>query len=193
MNPVLKRILRIERHAQNLATRDKLHSHVDLLLHPRRPPFVRTLPFVESLSLSSAEESAEETATRQSLELVFGTGEIRSINSEQTHLEPVTQNFLALDQQTPLNPPQERALRASIELHPQTTSDANDSITMEAVTPSVTPVVPPLQAIPDACTGSSSLVSQKEPSPTAYAMPMVVDESDQEDMPSIDLDSDSDS
>ncbi|KAH7887577.1 rRNA processing/ribosome biogenesis-domain-containing protein, partial [Phlebopus sp. FC_14] len=41
----------------------------DLLLHPRRPPFVRTLPCVESLSLYLAEESIEETSTRRSLGL----------------------------------------------------------------------------------------------------------------------------
>lgn len=188
MNPFLKRILQIERHAQNLATRDKLHSRVDLLLHPRRPPFVRTLPFVESLSLSSAEESAEETATRQSLDLAFGSGEVRLNNSEpQTHPEPVIQNSLALDRQTPLNPPQKQALPASIELHPQTTSDTNDNLTMEAVAPS------PLQAFPDVPTGSSFSVPQKEPAPTAYVMPMAVDESDHEEVPSIDLGSDSDS
>ena len=193
MNPFLKRILPIERHAQNLATRDKLHSHVDLLLHPRRPPFVRALPFMESLSLSSAEESAEETATRQSLNLAFGNGKIHTITSEpQNHPEPVIQSSSALDQQTPLNPPEGRALPTSIELHPQTTSDANGSSSMEVATPSVAPVVPPLQIMPEIPAGSPLPISQKEPAPTVYVTPMLVDESDHEEVPTIDLGSDSD-
>lgn len=148
---------------------------------------------MESLSLSSAEESAEETATRQSLNLAFGNGEIRSITSEpQDHLEPVNQSTLALDQQTPLNPPQERALPTSIELHPQTTSDANGSLSTEAATPFVAPAVPPLQAMPDIPAGSPLSISQKEPVPTVYVTPMLVDESDHEEVPTIDLGSDSD-
>ncbi|KAF8557047.1 hypothetical protein OG21DRAFT_1505880 [Imleria badia] len=179
--------------SENLATRDKLHSHIDLLLHPRRPPFVRTLPFVESLSLSSAEESAEETEIRQTLDLAFGNGEIHSITSEsQTHPEPVMQGSLALDQQTFLDPRQERALPTSIELQPQTTSDTNCNLSMEASTPSVAPVLPPLQAVADVPVGSPLSISQKEPAPSVYVAPMLVDESDQEEVPTIDLGSDSD-
>ncbi|KAF8138503.1 rRNA processing/ribosome biogenesis-domain-containing protein [Boletus edulis] len=113
--------------SKNLATRDKLHSHVDLLLHPRRPPFVRMLPTVESLSLMSAEESTEERATRQSLDLVFGNGEMCAFTSEpQTHPEPVIHNSLTVDQQTHPNPPPERALLTFTTPYPQATSDTGN-------------------------------------------------------------------
>ena len=183
MNPPSKQILRIERYIQNLATRDKLHSHVDLLLHPRRPPFVRTLPFVESLSLSSAEESAEETETRRTLDLAFGNGEICSITSKpQTHHEPEIQSFP--------NSPQVRALPTFVELQPP--SDTNDNRSSEVSASSVAPVLPPLQAVPDVPAGSPLSSTQKGPMPSVYVAPMVVDESDHEEVPAIDLGSDSD-
>jgi hypothetical protein len=177
--------------SENLATRDQLHSHVDLLLHPRRPPFVRTLPFVDSLSLSSAEESAEETKTRQSLDLAFGNGEIRSITSEpQTHHEPAIQSFMTLEQQTPLNPPQERASATSIGLLPQTASETNGNLSVETPAPSVATVAPPLQAVSDLPAGPPLLISQKGPAPSVFGVPMLVDEF--EEVPAIDLGSDSD-
>ena len=191
MDPFLKGNPWIERHAQNLATRDQLHSHVDLLLHPRRPPFVRTLPFVDSLSLSSAEENAEETKTRQSLDLAFGNGEIRSITSEpQTHHEPAIQSFMTLEQQTPLNPPQERASATSIGLLPQTASETNGNLSVETPAPSVATVAPPLQAVSDLPAGPPLLISQKGPAPSVFGVPMLVDEF--EEVPAIDLGSDSD-
>lgn len=193
MSPFIKRTLRNERYAQNLATRDNLYSHIDLLLHPRRPPFVRTLPFVESLSLSSAEESAEESATRHSLDLAFGHGEIRlNTSGLQNHPEPVSQSSLALDLQTPLDPPQERTWPTSVELHPQTRNDDNSDLPMKVATPSVLLEVSPPQAVPEAPAGPSLSISQKGPAPTVHVVPMVVDESDHEEVPTIDLDSDSD-
>lgn len=192
VSPFLKWTSRNERSAQNLATRDKLHSHVDLLLHPRRPPFVRTLPFVESLSLSSAEESAEETATRHSLDLAFGNGEVRPNTPElQNYPKPLSQSSLALDQM-PLDPPQERTLPTFIEPHPQAANDANGNLPMEVTTSSILPAVPPLQAVPDAPAGSSLMICQKGPAPTICVAPMLVDDSDHEEVPTIDLDTDSD-
>ncbi|KAG9317497.1 rRNA processing/ribosome biogenesis-domain-containing protein [Chiua virens] len=182
--------------SENLATRDKLHSHVDLLLHPRRPPFVRTLPFVESLSLSSAEESTQEAATRHSLELAFGNGEIDSDTSKLPYQpEPVTQNTLAPDQQAPPNPPRGQALLTSVELQSQTTSNVarTGNHPAEEVTSSVLPmVVAPLPFASNVPTGLSLSLSQKDPAPSSRVAPMLVDESDQEELPAIDLGSDSD-
>ncbi|KAI9056538.1 hypothetical protein FKP32DRAFT_1599270 [Trametes sanguinea] len=42
-------------------------TEIDLLLHPRVPPLVRSLPHVEMLSLFRAEESREETEARMAL------------------------------------------------------------------------------------------------------------------------------
>ncbi|KAJ6490373.1 rRNA processing/ribosome biogenesis-domain-containing protein, partial [Mycena vitilis] len=44
---------------------------LEVLLHPRLPPLVRSLPYVESLSLFRAEESQEEIDARESLGLVL--------------------------------------------------------------------------------------------------------------------------
>lgn len=146
---------------------------------------------MECLSLSSAEESAEETATRNSLDLAFGNGEIRSVTSErQDYPNPVSQSSLALDPQPPIDPPQERALPTSIEL--QTTKGTNGDLSMEAATPSVLPTVPLSQALPAIPVGSPLSISEKWPAPTVYVAPMLVDESDHEEVPTIDLGSDSD-
>lgn len=185
-------ILWNEQHAQNLMARDKLHSHVDLLLHPRRPPFVRTLPFVESLSLSSVEESAEEMTTRHSLDLAFGNGEIHSITYEgQNWSNPVGQNSLTPDPDTTIDPLPERHSPISIELQTHTTSDTDGNLPMKAITPSVLSAVPSSQAIP-AIPAESTLISAEGPASTIYVAPILVDESDHEEVPSIDLGSDSD-
>ena len=46
-----------------------MQHEIDLLLHPRVPPLVRSLPHVEALSLFHAEENQEERDARQSLSL----------------------------------------------------------------------------------------------------------------------------
>ncbi|KAJ7180313.1 rRNA processing/ribosome biogenesis-domain-containing protein [Mycena crocata] len=51
---------------------------LEILLHPRLPPLVRTMPRVESLSLFRAEESQEESETRQSLGLAASEAEAES-------------------------------------------------------------------------------------------------------------------
>ncbi|KAF7355498.1 Pre-rRNA-processing protein rix1 [Mycena sanguinolenta] len=47
-----------------------LHRDLEVLLHPRLPPLVRSMPYIESLSLFRAEESQEESEMRRSLGLV---------------------------------------------------------------------------------------------------------------------------
>lgn len=46
-----------------------VQHEIDLLLHPRMPPLVRSLPHVETISLFRAEESQEELDTRHMLGL----------------------------------------------------------------------------------------------------------------------------
>lgn len=193
VNLFLNRNFRIQRNAQSLPTREKLHSRIDLLLHPRHPPIVRTLPFVESLSLSSAEETVEETTTRQSLNLAFGNEEIPLVTSgPQIHPEPVIQNSLTVSQLTLPDPSQERAVPTPVGLHLQNKRDTSNNLPMEAPTSSITPAVPPSQTVSDRPAESSLPVSQKGPAPGLYLAPMLVDESDHEELPTIDLGSDSD-
>ncbi|KAH9939977.1 rRNA processing/ribosome biogenesis-domain-containing protein [Amylocystis lapponica] len=53
----------------NGAYDQKTHQELDLLLHPRMPPLVRSLPHVEALSLFRAEEGEEERDARTTLAL----------------------------------------------------------------------------------------------------------------------------
>ncbi|KAF8639780.1 hypothetical protein AX17_001040 [Amanita inopinata Kibby_2008] len=48
---------------------EEMQHHLDLLLHPRVPPLVRSLPHVQSLALSYDEESQEEANIRRRLGL----------------------------------------------------------------------------------------------------------------------------
>jgi hypothetical protein len=54
----------------------------DLLLHPRWPPLLRSLPAVESLSLFRAQESWEEVDARKAIGLVVDDPQEKSSNHE---------------------------------------------------------------------------------------------------------------
>jgi len=158
------------------------------------PPFVRTLPFVESLSLSSAEESTEETTSRRSLGLTFGDGDIHLVASDpQNHPKPVNQSSLIVNQPRSPKPLQELPLPTSVELYPQTTSDASADFCMKGTTSTDLSAAPPLPTTLDVPAGSLPSSSQKAPAPIPYDVSMAVDDSDHEEVPTIDVGSDSDS
>ena len=48
-----------------------LQQQIDILLHPRVPPLLRSLPHVESLSLFRTEESFDEVEVREALGLEY--------------------------------------------------------------------------------------------------------------------------
>ncbi|KAF9247388.1 rRNA processing/ribosome biogenesis-domain-containing protein [Melanogaster broomeanus] len=179
---------------------DKRHSQIDLLLHPRRPPFVRTLPFVEHLSLSPAEESAEEAATRRLLGLTPGHGEIDAASSDQPiSAEPVSHQPSAQTQRTPVATPQQLVSLTPVELPPP--QNKGNIIVKHPTEPSTMSFVPTSQApLPPTSTTTATMNPRSPPSPShkapvanvTHAAPMVVDEDDNEEMPAIDLDSDSD-
>lgn len=79
-----------------------------------------------------------------------------------------------------------------MELHLQATDDVHGNLPMEVATSSVLPAVLPLQALPDPLAGSSLSIHPKSPESTVCVVPMLVDESDHEEVPTIDLDTDSD-
>ncbi|KAL0573964.1 hypothetical protein V5O48_007979 [Marasmius crinis-equi] len=76
-------------HALSMANVDEdTMRNLDVLLHPRLPPLLRSLPQLEALSLFRTEESEEEAAERQrlGLETNAGVGEIyenRVLTTEQ--------------------------------------------------------------------------------------------------------------
>ncbi|KIK92288.1 hypothetical protein PAXRUDRAFT_830084 [Paxillus rubicundulus Ve08.2h10] len=178
---------------QDLEMSNKLYSQIDLLLHPRRPPFVRTLPFVESISLSSAEESAEEAASRRSLGLTPGHGETSASSFEQSMAAvQVRPQPMAQDQQTPVAASQQQVSPISIELP----LNSDPVVNLRLTEPSAVSFVPlPQVPLPPAPTTPLNPISPLPPSqktPVTHIPPMVVDEDDNEEIPSIDLDSDSD-
>lgn len=154
---------------------------MEVLLHPRLPPLVRSLPGVESLSLFRAEESQEETDTRQSLGLVLSgmDSSIPDIVMVDPSAAPAPQKTnksasvpASLEMPAPSLPPQ------ALTQKPQQTSQPppRDPETRNA--PVSSP--PPIKAIYDA--------------PVQTSMPIAVEEEERnEEMPAIDLGSDSDS
>ncbi|KAF9028466.1 hypothetical protein BDZ89DRAFT_1066113 [Hymenopellis radicata] len=60
----------------------------ELLLHPRVPPLVRSMPHVETLSLFHAEESSEEARIRESFGLLAVSPEAATTVASQAPLEP---------------------------------------------------------------------------------------------------------
>ncbi|KAH8094810.1 rRNA processing/ribosome biogenesis-domain-containing protein [Cristinia sonorae] len=74
-------------------------ADLDLLLHPRVPPLVRSLPHVEMLSLFRAEEGQEESDTRQALHL----GANHESQNSNSSIDTTEQSTLA--QTAPTAPP----------------------------------------------------------------------------------------
>lgn len=62
---------------------------LELLIHPRAPPLVRSLPHVETLSLYRAEESQEEQETRQALHIGI-PGELATAASDDVTMQSIS-------------------------------------------------------------------------------------------------------
>lgn len=149
---------------------------------------------MECLSLSAAEESTEETTSRRSLGLTFGDGDIHLVASDlQNHPKAANQSSLIVNHPRSPKPLQEPPLPTSVEVYPQTTSDASADFPMKGTTSTDLPAVPALRTTPDVPARSLPLTSQKAPAPIPYEVPMAVDDSDHEEVPTIDVGSDSDS
>ncbi|KAH7930701.1 hypothetical protein BV22DRAFT_1000146 [Leucogyrophana mollusca] len=188
-----------------------LQRDTDLLLHPRGPPLVRSLPHIESLSLFRAEESNEELAARTSL----GLGAIDELVEEHTAPGAGETN------PQPQSPPQSAAAPAAPPaatatvpppIHFSFSRDEagapHDSIP-KPVSPHVSPPVvstspEPLPSISSTVThvinSAERSVSTNNAGPSSAApavqpqlAPMAVDDDEEEEeMPTIDMDSDSD-
>lgn len=148
--------------------------NLDILLHPRVPPLVRSLPHVESLSLFRAEEPQEEIETREALGL------------ETAHPdEPLsTQEDVAMGDGTASS-----ELKVEIEVPPPRPS------VLPVLTPQVdllTSVLPRSQPQKSAIQTGAPTTLPRLPSPSFVPAPVPVDEDEDEEMPHIDLDSDSD-
>ncbi|KAJ7781030.1 rRNA processing/ribosome biogenesis-domain-containing protein [Mycena metata] len=155
-----------------------VHRDLEMLLHPRLPPLVRSMPHIESLSLFRAEESQEEIDARESLGLV--PSEIEP----EPDVEPAILDVIMADPPTLPTPPTTNKIQpvpASVEpaagRPPQRTEQAPQPLNDEKMVSIPSPH--PRKVVNDV--------------PPPVDMPSFVEEETNEEMPAIDLGSDSDS
>ncbi|KAJ6539553.1 rRNA processing/ribosome biogenesis-domain-containing protein [Mycena capillaripes] len=165
------------------------HRGLEVLIHPRLPPMVRSLPYVEALSLFRAEESQEEADMRQSLGLVLLEVESSTHNAESAipdvvMAEPPPATIHPRTNKSPLVPtaPEMPAIVLSpqpLPKIPEQTSQPLNGPTVEAESASV-PSPFSIKAVNEAS--------------VQIDMPIFAEEDEKnEEMPAIDLGSDSDS
>nr|GAT59990.1 predicted protein [Mycena chlorophos] len=154
------------------STQGKMSRELELLLHPRLPPLMRSMPGVEALSLFRAEESQEESDLLRSLGLVSADPpkmEAEPVASVVPHATPTSQQ-----PSTPQLPPL-AAKPAPIASPPPQTA------------------LPPRPAAPQLQQQRAQQPKIAPPAPTPIEVAMEVEDDERnEEMPSIDLDSDSD-
>lgn len=171
-----------------------MQQEVDLLLHPRGPPLVRPLPHVEALSLFRAEESNEERAARTSLALAT----TYDANFKDLAVDPIaiTPSLPERTHQPPthLPMPTPRATVPTPHTPPavltgqQITSPITAAPTKESDNASVTSSRQPKKDLP-------STSGRKEYTPVTLEHPLIpvaVNDEEDEPMPIIDMESDSD-
>jgi hypothetical protein len=152
----------------------------DILVHPRVPPLVRSLPHIEPLSLFRAEESQEEIDARESLGLEVMDQNIPSINQdiamEEQPSDTITSSFVP---STPVKALGDHPPLAAL----MTVADV-DQESFDPVSMSTAPLSPPQPLLP------STAVRQSTPKQTAISF--VEENEEDEEIPAIDIDSDSD-
>ncbi|KAJ7904735.1 hypothetical protein B0H14DRAFT_3421490 [Mycena olivaceomarginata] len=163
-----------------------LHRALEVLLHPRLPPLVRSMPYVESLSVFRAEESQEESEMRRSLGLVPAETETETedvvmavANPPAPPAPPITSKNLPV--------PPSVAVPAVIQLPPQPPPQLTPKPSLPddggRIAAANAPVPPPTPA------------KSIDAPPVQTEMPIFAEEEEEknEEMPAIDLGSDSDS
>ncbi|KAF9453001.1 hypothetical protein P691DRAFT_802381 [Macrolepiota fuliginosa MF-IS2] len=190
---------------------------LDLLLHPRLPPLMRSMPTTEGLALIFSEESEEEAELRKSLGFHIGQHEI-SRNTDVEMDDSTTQRTVplttpgpgpALVVSRPIPTPAQPVPTTSLTLGNDRTGQVK-----EVTTPEPTPIrvqetiqeppperfrssiiEPPKpqfsQRAPESSPAEASSSTPKVPVYTAPNPSLVVEDED-EDMPAIDMGSDSD-
>jgi hypothetical protein len=160
--------------------------YFDILLHPRVPPLVRSLPHVESLFLFRAEESQEEIDTRESLGLEIMDQNPLLLNQDMTMEEQPSLPQPNSESTSSVIPPP--PVEALVDHPPLPTlpgaTDGNQKLSGSVTSTSTPPLIPgpPLSST----AGTLRPVVQSQ-----TVVPFVEDEEDEE-IPAIDVDSDSD-
>jgi hypothetical protein len=170
---------------QALISSEGVRRTLDLLLHPRVPPLIRSLPHVESLSLFRAEESLEEIDAREALGLGVAEQHLKALDS--------TENVT-------IAPPNPETINVQPSPTPASASAAQTILPSKFVEPtpkSPLPLPPsplPSSSLIQTLTASSSIVpATVQPAPVVVPMDEGEDEGEEdEEMPTMDMSSDSD-
>ncbi|KAF5363543.1 hypothetical protein D9756_000360 [Leucocoprinus leucothites] len=180
---------------------------LDLLLHPRLPPLIRSTPLTENLTLVFSEESDEEAGLRKSLGLYTTQDEIPQRLIEETDgltILPSPQlpkstaplstpappkSMSSMIQPAPVPPPLSKGKEKAI-APPDPILTSMEVPSKEQLTPfhsSVIEAPKPRSSQPPEKNGQ---LESSSPAPK-YTLPAVSAEDEDEEMPAIDLDSDS--
>lgn len=167
----------------------KLQSSVDLLIHPRRPPPSQRLPSLEFLLLSSAEESKDQAAARQAHGLSGHSGTVEGTSPVVLEKIGEPARVLSLVQERSPAPPLKPD--RSTDISPPNLSPSTDSVPESHDISMVThtrshPSPPRVQPLP-------AIQRQEQPPKPIITVPVtLIADEDNEEVPSIDMDSDSD-
>lgn len=179
-----------------MKTKLKVQQEVDLLLHPRGPPLVRPLPHIEALSLFRAEESNEELAARTSIALVTiydanvmdVAADPIAVTSSLSKTTPQPVSAMPTPRTTTPVPPTPPTVLTTVtsqqKTSPITVAPTKDSTNIRSAISSQQPV----KSLP-------STSSQTERAPAMVKPPLIpvaTDDEEDESMPTIDMESDSD-
>lgn len=167
----------------------KLQSSVDLLIHPRRPPPSQRLPSLEFLLLSSAEENKDQAAARQAHGLSGHSGTVEGTSPVVLEKIGEPARVLSLVQERSPAPPLKPDRPTDIS--PPNLSPPTDSVPESHDISMVThtqshPSPPRVQPLP-------AIQRQEQPPKLVITVPVtLIADEDNEEVPSIDMDSDSD-
>ncbi|TFK43691.1 rRNA processing/ribosome biogenesis-domain-containing protein [Crucibulum laeve] len=162
----------------------------DLLLHPRIPPLVRSMPHVEALSLFHVEESQEEIDAREALELSTSKPKPTTITQDITmedHSASTAAPVIPNETQTPIIP----AVSAPLAFSANVPGKFQD---IQQMTASAIPMeMDPIRSLAEPLvevTTKKAVYSQVSISQTRTIHAPIEDDDD-EDMPTINTESDS--
>lgn len=169
-----------------------MQSNIGVLLHPRLPPLVRSMPHVESLALIRAEESQEETEALSAL----GVESIHSkeiCDQDVEMKDPTAHIHNHATPSTPPNPPITQA-QSSFSPRPQSIEDQNRAIQL-LLQPTKTEMERPATDLPFQPTTPFPLTGHR-PTAQTVSVPITIpareDDDEGQEMPIINMDSDSD-
>lgn len=178
-----------EGNEHTMQTKLQLQQEVDLLLHPRGPPLVRPLPHVEALSLFRAEESNEELAARTSFALATTyDANTMDVAADPIVVTPTPQSTQPVLPHLPMPTPK-TAAPAPISI--SSPMPASQKIMSEIAEEPKKDSADVPSAIPSQQPTKSLLSSSSSQEPRF--IPVAVDDDEEEEvMPTIDMESDSD-